>query len=217
MFLNMVDTTETNRIHELEDGLKEAERRVAEMRAERDEARDLVQRMEEHVEDADATIEQWNEAFAMELDDDGLWAFSDNLMKRYDSLLDDHNALVKRWNKFVPKYNAAIAPKQIGRPLDASPAQCARVLKLMKAGTSLRVIADETNLGLQTVRTILGRQLRTDRTSINRLQKFDPDNAALAAARARKRTRDALPKCIAEVLHDGTALLKEAKGLGRGR
>ncbi len=26
----MVDTTETNRIHELEDGLKEAERRVAE-------------------------------------------------------------------------------------------------------------------------------------------------------------------------------------------
>jgi len=141
--LNIVDTTETNRIHELEDGLKEAERRVAEMRAERDEARDLVQRMEEHVEDADATIEQWKDAFAMELDDNGLWAFSDNLMKRYDSLLDDHNA--------------------------------------------------QTNLGLQTVRTILGRQLRTDRTSINRLQKFDPDNAALAAARARKRTRDALP------------------------
>jgi hypothetical protein len=211
--LNMADIDP--RILELEDGLKEAERRLAETRAERDEARELVQRMEEHVADADATIEQWKQAFDMELDDAGLWAFSDNLAKRYDSLLDEHNAIIRRWNKFVPKYNAAIAPKEIGRPLDASPAQCARVHKLRKAGTSLRAIADEMNLGLQTVRTILGRQTRTDRTSINRLQKYDPDNAVLNAAKARKRTRDVLPKRISEVLHQGGALLKEAKGLGR--
>jgi hypothetical protein len=66
-----------------------------------------------------------------------------------------------------------------------------------------------------TVRTIIGREARTDRTSARRLQKIDPEKAATNAWQARKRTRDALPKRIGEVLHQGAALLKEAKGLGR--
>jgi uncharacterized coiled-coil DUF342 family protein len=39
------------RIGQLEDQLKQAERHIAELKAERDEARDLAQRMEEHVTD----------------------------------------------------------------------------------------------------------------------------------------------------------------------
>jgi hypothetical protein len=44
-----------------------------------------------------------------------------------------------------------------GRPIAASDAQQIAVRKMRKAGTSLRKIARDTSLGLQTVRTILGR------------------------------------------------------------
>jgi hypothetical protein len=51
--------------------------------------------------------------------------------------------------------NGRIQP--VGRPLAASAAQCAEVLKLHKAGRSLRGIVEDTNLGLNTVRTIVGK------------------------------------------------------------
>ena len=47
--------------------MKEAERRVAEMRAERDQAFELVEQMKEHVSDVDALIDSWIEAFEMQL------------------------------------------------------------------------------------------------------------------------------------------------------
>ena len=62
---------EPDRIRELEDALKEAERRVAEMRAERDQAFELVEQMKEHVSDVDALIDSWIEAFEMQLSEDG--------------------------------------------------------------------------------------------------------------------------------------------------
>jgi hypothetical protein len=58
---------------QLEDELKEAQRRVTELRQERDEARDLVQRMQERLEDNDALIDSWIEAFDMQLNDNGNW------------------------------------------------------------------------------------------------------------------------------------------------
>jgi DNA-binding CsgD family transcriptional regulator len=45
----------------------------------------------------------------------------------------------------------------VGRPLAASEAQQATVRRLRKAGKSLRWIAEETSLGLNTVRTIVGK------------------------------------------------------------
>jgi DNA-binding CsgD family transcriptional regulator len=44
--------------------------------------------------------------------------------------------------------------------------QCRKVLKLAEAGKSLRAIMDEMNLGLQTIRTIIGRKDYSDRTSV---------------------------------------------------
>jgi hypothetical protein len=81
----------------------------------------------------------------------------------------------------------------------------------------LRDIADETSLALSTVRTIIGRDNRSDRTTIKRLQRLDPMNAAAIAAKARKRTRDALPAQINSSTADNESLQKEARGLGRGR
>lgn len=100
-------------------------------------------------------------------------------------------------------------------PLDASSAQCAVVLKLRKTGKSFRAVADQTGLSLQTVRTIVGRDAGTDRTSAGRLQRIQLDKAASNRERARKRTRDALPRAMAETMDKAGKLLKDAKGLGR--
>jgi hypothetical protein len=66
------------------------------------------------------------------------------------------------------------------------------VLKLHRTGIQLRLIVDETGLGLQTVRTVIGRKTRTDRTSVKRIEKLGIDKTELIRVKARKRTRDAL-------------------------
>jgi hypothetical protein len=200
-------------LHQLEDDLKAAEMRVAEMRAERDEAYELVEQVREQIEQRREQTAQWKEAFQMEQDENGEWGCA--IVQRYDAKCVEYADLLKDWNRFVPEYNAAIKPRQIGRPLNASVAQCAEVLKLHKARTSLRDIADDTNLSLRTVRTIIGRSDRTDRTTVKRLQRLIPDRAAANTEKALKRARDTLLKDIAPLDAETEAVLKEIKGLGK--
>lgn len=91
-------------------------------------------------------------------------------------------------------FNSVVTPRNVGRPLAASEAQVDTVRKLRKAGRSLRGIVDDTSLGLNTVRTIVGRMDGTDRTSVKHYQRIAPDRARMAAWAARKRTPDALPQ-----------------------
>ena len=84
-----------DRIRELEDALKEAERRVAEMRAERDQASELVEQMKEHVSDVDALIDSWIEAFEMHLSEDGKRTH-DALPESIKKILADAVALQKQ-------------------------------------------------------------------------------------------------------------------------
>src|SRR6478735_5072593 len=84
---------ESDRIRELEDALKEAERRVAEMRAERDQAFELVEQMKEHVSDVDALIDSWIEAFEMQLSEGG--KTRDALPESIKKILADAVALQK--------------------------------------------------------------------------------------------------------------------------
>jgi hypothetical protein len=95
---------------------------------------------------------------------------------------------------------------------------CAQVLKLKRKGMSIRAIMDETGLGMQTVRTIMGREERTDRTSRKSLERIDGREAKAMAVRtnAMKRSRDTLPKRIEEAQAKAAELLKEAKGFGWG-
>jgi hypothetical protein len=88
------------------------------------------------------------------------------------------------------------------------------VRKLRKAGKSLRWIAEETSLGLNTVRTIVGKLDGTDRTSRKELERIDNRQRAIRWKRE-KRTGDALPRQAQRVVEKGRELLKEAKGLGR--
>jgi hypothetical protein len=60
---------------DLEDELNERDRRIADLRFERDEARDLIQRRDEQLQDVDELLETWKQGFDMSLDGDGNWSF----------------------------------------------------------------------------------------------------------------------------------------------
>lgn len=208
-------TSDSDRIVELEAELRQRDDKLKELTTERDEAQELVNQMREQVEDAGRMIEQWIDAFEMTQNDDGLWTIEPSmtvLLDRYNALAEQHRKLVLKWNKFVPEYNARVAPRDMGRPTAASAAQQADVRKRRKAGQSLRAVATATGLGLSTVRTILADRKRK-RT--NDLRRMEFDRARAAAYRARKRAQDALPKQIGELQKTGEALIKAAKGLGR--
>ena len=87
--------SEPDRIRELEDALKETERHIAEMRAERDQAFELVEQMKEHVSDVDALIDSWIEAFEMQLSEDGK-RMRDALPESIKKILTDAVALQKQ-------------------------------------------------------------------------------------------------------------------------
>jgi hypothetical protein len=151
---------------------------------------------------------------------EGLWCVDrehSEFFQHYDVLWDENQRLVRQWNKFVPEYNSIVSPRERGRPLAASKAQQADVLRRHKRRASLRAIAAATSLSLRTVRTIVekaeGRGRAGKRTNEVRRKEFDRLRAA--GYRARKKTRDRLPLAISEQLKTGAALVKAAKGLGR--
>lgn len=195
------------------DQLRQRDRLIADLRREQDEAADLIRRLREHAEDYVASIESWRETFDMELTDDG-WSWKPFWDKHW-MLVGDWNDLVKRWNKAVPILDAGM--QDVGRPLAASEAQVATVLKLHNQGKSLRWIVDETSLTLRTVRTIVDRKRGVDRATKARRQKIEIDKFQRAHLKAQKRTGDALPKRVEALVETGNALVTEAKGLGRGR
>ena len=92
----------------------------------------------------------------------------------------------------MPILNAGL--QDVGRPLAASDAQVATVLRLHKDGKSLRWIVDETSLSLRTVRTIVDRRNGTDRTTKARREKIEIDKFQ----RAHWKTSEANRRCAAQ-------------------
>jgi hypothetical protein len=200
--------------------LKHRDAKIKELTAERDAAQELVNQMREQVEDANQLIEQWIEAFHMTQNEKGLWCMDreqSEFFQHYDVLWSENHRLIRQWNKFVGEYNAVVSPRERGRPLAASKAQQADVLKRHKARASLRAIAAATSLSLRTVRTIVEKAGGRDRTSkrTNDVRRKEFDRLRAADYRARKKSRDRLPQQIGEQLKTGAELVKAAKGLGR--
>jgi hypothetical protein len=202
----------SDRIGERQVELKRRDERIAELRDEVDELRDLVRRMEEHAQDFINCMEAWKDTFGMIETDRGGWTWEPFWEER-KQLVDRYNDLARRWNKCLPAINGRQQP--VGRPLGASQAQCEAVRKLRGAGTSLRGIADEANLSLATVRTIVGKTDGTDRTTKH--HRIALDRGTALSWKRRKRTGDALPRQAQHVVETGQALIKEAKGHGRTR
>jgi DNA-binding CsgD family transcriptional regulator/uncharacterized coiled-coil protein SlyX len=210
-------SNDETRIADLENEIKHRDRRILELKRDLDEAQMLIAEMREQVQDCNDMIDRWVEAFEMTLSDNGTYSPAPWIAKM-ESYLDKYNALAAQWNKFIPKYNAAVAPRGIGRPLAASEAQQRQVLVMRKEGKSLRTIAAKTSLSRRTVRTIVGKAEGTDRTTkrTNELRKLELNRANMAAYRARKRTRDALPKQITELVNRGRDIVKRS-GVSRAR
>ena len=201
-------------VGELEDELKVKERRIEELRQEIDEQRELIDRLRENSEEADGVFEAWIETFEMERTDSGGLTWKP-FWQEHNQLIDDYNDLVRRWNKYLPVINRE--PRNVGRPLAASEAQVVQVQKLRKAGRSLRGIAEDTSLSVDTVRTIVGKMNGQDRTTTKhrqRLERID-ERQRLVKWKRQRRTGDALPRRVQRVVEEGCALVKEAKGLGR--
>jgi uncharacterized coiled-coil DUF342 family protein len=201
-----------DRVGELQDELKRRDERIAELHQEIDELRDLLNRMEESVDDSANVIERWKEAFDMAETESGSWTWKPFWDER-KALVDKFNDLVRQWNKYLPVINGRTQP--VGRPLAASEVQQATVRKLHKAGKSLRWIAEETSLGFNTVRTIVGKAEGTDRTTRKHLARIDPDRQQAIRWKRQQRTGDDLPRQAQHAVEEARALLKEGKGLGR--
>lgn len=204
------------KIADLETELRIIKDDKKQLRADLDEAHELVDRMREHVEDANSLIESWIESFDMELNDEGLWEWKPSTVwDEHGKLIDEHNKLVRKWNKFVPLYNSTVSPRNVGRRLEASPAQAQEVRRLRKGGESLRAISGATSLSLRTVRTILDQGTGKERSRTNELRRETFDKLAAADFRARSKGRDYVEKRINSTLKSGAALVKAAKGLGK--
>ena len=204
------------KVEELEVDLRHRDDQIKDLRQERSRAVDLVNEIREHLENSNAQIDSLIESFGMELKEDGLWHFeAAKLADAYSNLYEIHDKLARDWNKFADDYNRTIAPRGLGRPLEASEAQVKDVGRLRKAGNSLRAIAAQTGLGLRTVRTIVDKDAGTGRIGkrTNLLRKREIDRLRAAHNRAQKKTRDQLPKRIAETRKRGDELVKAAKGL----
>jgi hypothetical protein len=106
-----------------------------------------------------------------------------------------------------------VAPKNIGRPLEVSEAQCLEVQRLRKTGASLRRRRSD-RAGLRTIRTIIGRQNGSDCTSkrTNALRKRELDRQRMISWRARKRTRDTLPPADYGIAQEGRGAAQGCKG-----
>ena len=202
------------RIGELEDELKAANKRIGELKAEKDAEGKTISAMVERVKDAEDLIDRWIEAFDMTQNEQGDYDLAE-YHKALDQTIDKNQDLRIRWNRFVGEYNAIVAPRHrnFGRPIAASPAQQDEVRKLRAAGHSLRDIAEEKNLSLRTVRTIVDKKTRTDRGTMSRLERILPDKFQAAKERLGKRMRASLPKGISATRKALDEVLKEAKGL----
>ena len=198
------------RIADLERELRLRDERIRELKDEVDEGRELVHRMEEHVQERDEYLETFVTTFGMELGDDGCWRWA-SFVTGYNAMVDKFNELRDRYNSLIRAFHRyALPPRPVGRPIAASEAQQAQVLKLRQRGMSLRGIAEETSLGLPTVRTIVDKRAGTDRTTAKHRQQLglEPKPKDWRPAALKR-----LPQRASKHFEQGRELLKEAKGL----
>jgi hypothetical protein len=201
------------RIGELEDALKDKERRIEELKGERDEQTALIAELREQIEECDAQIDRWIEAFDMVLGDDGVWQWQEGLIQERNKWFDKFQEVRALWNKNVAAFNAKVAPRNMGRPLACSEAQSARIIAYHKGGKSLRWIAEEMELGLQTVRSVIDKRNGVDRATLKRLERIAPDKLAEARTRRSIKEITALPKRINANRKRNAELIRAAKGL----
>ena len=202
--------TPEQRIADLERELRFREERIGELKDEIDKSRELVREMEEHAQQHDEYLETFITTFGLTLNDEGKWG-NGEFITGYNALVAQYEDLRGRYNRLVRDFNQyAVPPKPVGRPLAASEAQQAQVIKHHKAGKSARWIAGEMTLSRRTVTTVIDKLDGSDRNTQKRRRQ-------LGLEPKRKDWRPAamtrLPKRATKHFEKGRELLKEANGL----
>jgi hypothetical protein len=115
----------------------------------------------------------------MKLNEKADWSW-DGFIEQFADVVDRYHKLLRQWNRAVGDFNEVYARKRpMGRPLQASDAQCGQVLKLRETGCSYAEIMDETNLSMRRCERLLSSVMgRTGRTvsmlNCRRLQSTEP-------------------------------------------
>src|SRR4051812_12658637 len=127
-------STETDtfalRIADLERELRQRDERIRALKDEVDSSRDLVRQFEERAKEHDEYLEHFVSVFGMQVNAEGFWQWGE-LIENYNGLIDRNHELRDKFNRLVTAYNRfAVPPQPIGRPLAASEAQRAQVLRL---------------------------------------------------------------------------------------
>src|SRR6516165_9741537 len=116
-------------VTDLERELHFKNERIAELKNEIDELHHLVQRMEEHAQEHDEYLETFITTFGLTLNDDNKWE-NGEFIEKYNTLIERNSELIDDYNKLVRSFNRNIAMVQpVGRPIAASEAQQAQILK----------------------------------------------------------------------------------------
>lgn len=201
---------QAQRIADLERELRLKDEHIRELKEEVDEGRDLIRRMSEHSAEHDEALEHFITTFGLTVTDDSKYS-NDEFIKGYLALADQYEDLRLRYNKLVGSFNRNIATVQpVGRPLAASEAQQAQIIRHHKAGKSPRWIAEEMTLSRRAVTTVIDKHHGTDRTTAGRRKRLglEPKKKDWRPA-----SIDGMPKRMTKHFEQGRELRQEAKGL----
>jgi hypothetical protein len=190
-------------IKSLKADLAERDQRIKELREELTAERELIGRFREHVREFMEWRERLVEGWEITETEDGQLVSERGWDKARE--------IGEQFIKLMRAYNVYAGPRQpIGRPIAASEAQEKEVIRLRKKGISLREIAERTNLGLKTVRTIIAHAERTDTGTLRRaaILRVKVDRQPLVRLEARRKTRDIVRKQLVELNEQAKELLK---------
>jgi hypothetical protein len=215
MLKGAMNTPEDNpkdlRIADLEREVAYRGKRIEELKAEIDLQRKLVAEFEERSRESDKFLEGFIAVFGLVLNDDGKWTNSE-FLRDHDTLIDRHNDLLRRHNKLIDRFNLAtghLRPR--GRPITATAAQQALILKRHKAAQSSRLIAEELTLSRQTVRTVIDNANGAGRAMNKRRAQLGLDPKPKKDWRIAARER--MPQSAGKHFEKGRELRQAAKGL----
>ena len=206
----------------MQDEIKRRDERIAELRDEIDENRDLIRRQREHIEEDTNYLETFITTFGLRMNEDGEWTNGD-FIKLHNQMIDDevkqiadYNKLVDRFNDLLHRYQDVRGNKRpVGRLVAASATQQTQALAYHKDGKSIRWIAESMTLSRRTVSTIIDKADDVDRTTTKRRVKLGLEPKP--RPKRRKWSINHLPKQATALAEQARELDTEARGLGRQR
>jgi chromosome segregation ATPase len=78
----MARTKKPDRTGELEDDLKERDRRISDLKTELEEERDLTHRLAEQVSDCNNMVDNWIQVFEIVPNEEGVWTWRSSFAER---------------------------------------------------------------------------------------------------------------------------------------